>query len=152
MTLGTYKSKMTDKKSDWESVISASFDSGKHNMGMILSKKFVDEISSESFTDEFCNYDDYNWDFSLYHTILDKFKFVIVSLKCSRMEMLADGFAFDQIRLSDAGLLSRFRRFSLDKVVSSMERPPGDIELFCNNNESNFCNLEILTWPEGLTM
>lgn len=77
-TLGTYKSKLTTVKDDWLTVVSASFDSGRHNMGMILARELVNQLTSEVFMETFCSYDDYNWDFSLYHTILTQMKFIRV--------------------------------------------------------------------------
>jgi len=37
--------------------------SGKHNMGMIITLKWIDNLVRNA--DLFCNHDDYNWDFSL---------------------------------------------------------------------------------------
>ena len=37
--------------------------SGKHNMGMIVTVKWIDNLVKNA--DLFCNHDDYNWDFSL---------------------------------------------------------------------------------------
>ena len=37
--------------------------SGKHNMGMIVTLKWIDNLVRNA--DIFCNHDDYNWDFSL---------------------------------------------------------------------------------------
>jgi len=74
MTFGTYKYKITENAADWQTIISASFDSGKHNMGMILSKALVNEILSPEVAQVFCSYDDYNWDFSLFHTVMTSLK------------------------------------------------------------------------------
>ena len=68
-TLGTYKYKLTNNPSDWMNLVSTSFNSGKHNMGMILRKSFVDKVTSEEWTNRFCSYDDYNWDWTLFYTI-----------------------------------------------------------------------------------
>ena len=74
MTFGTYKYKITENAADWQTIISASFDSGKHNMGMILSKALVNEILTPEVAHVFCSYDDYNWDFSLFHTVMTSLK------------------------------------------------------------------------------
>lgn len=73
-TLGTYKFKMSQATDDWLSVVSASFDSGKHNMGMVLDKAVVEQITADDFAHTFCAYDDYNWDFSMFHTVLTRWK------------------------------------------------------------------------------
>ena len=74
MTFGTYKYKISDNAADWQTIVSASFDSGKHNMGMILAKPLVEEILSPAIAKIFCSYDDYNWDFSLFHTVMTSLK------------------------------------------------------------------------------
>lgn len=74
LTLGTYKSKMTKNTDDWQTIISSSFDSGKHNMAMILNRRFIENLRSPPMVKIFCDYDDYNWDFSLFDAIQDHFK------------------------------------------------------------------------------
>lgn len=39
-------------------------------MGMILSKKIVEKLTSATWTGTFCSFDDYNWDWSLMNTIM----------------------------------------------------------------------------------
>ena len=39
--------------------------SGAYNMAMAVSSRWVDEVIA--MTDDFCIYDDYNWDWTLYH-------------------------------------------------------------------------------------
>ena len=39
--------------------------SGMHNMAMAVSKKWVDLVLGMS--EDFCIYDDYNWDWTLFH-------------------------------------------------------------------------------------
>ena len=41
-TLGTYKYKLTSNPSDWQNLVSTSFNSGKHNMGMVFRKRFLE--------------------------------------------------------------------------------------------------------------
>lgn len=77
-SLGTYKYKLTSNPSDWRNLISTSFNSGKHNMGMILRKHFLETITSDEWTERFCNYDDYNWDWSLFYTIMTGPKWIRV--------------------------------------------------------------------------
>ena len=73
-TLGTYKAKMTYNQRDWQTVISSSFNSGKHNMAMILTKGFVEKLRSPPMVKLFCDYDDYNWDFSLFNAVQENIK------------------------------------------------------------------------------
>jgi len=73
-TLGTYKAKMTNNQRDWQTVISSSFNSGKHNMAMILPRAFVDKLRSPPMVKLFCDYDDYNWDFSLFNAVQENIK------------------------------------------------------------------------------
>ena len=42
--------------------------SSKHNMGMAFTRKLWEEV--RSCRAYFCNFDDYNWDWSLYHVSL----------------------------------------------------------------------------------
>ena len=58
--------------------MATSFNSGKHNMGMILDPVFISQLTSEDWADTFCTYDDYNWDWSLFHTITQKLKWMRV--------------------------------------------------------------------------
>ena len=39
---------------------------------MILSEELVNILTSDEYMEAFCEYDDYNWDFSLFHTVLVK--------------------------------------------------------------------------------
>jgi alpha-1,6-mannosyl-glycoprotein beta-1,2-N-acetylglucosaminyltransferase len=61
-TLGIYPRTFT-ALSKVDTLITTLWNSGKHNMGMIISKKWFKELESNAET--FCNHDDYNWDFSL---------------------------------------------------------------------------------------
>jgi len=69
MTLGTYKSRLSHLTIDWRQLIGSQFNSGKHNMGMVLSTKLVDTLTSAAWAGVFCAFDDYNWDWSLMATI-----------------------------------------------------------------------------------
>ena len=46
----------------------SSWISTEHNMGMAFTRKLWDEV--RSCNAHFCNFDDYNWDWSLYHVSL----------------------------------------------------------------------------------
>ena len=74
MTLGTYKSRLSHSTTDWQQLIAAQFNSGKHNMGMIMSQKFVATLTSASWAGTFCAFDDYNWDWSLMATITQQMR------------------------------------------------------------------------------
>lgn len=78
MTLGTYKSKFSHLTTDWKQLISAQFNSGKHNMGMILSSHLVNKLTSATWAGFFCSFDDYNWDWSLMATITQQQRMIRV--------------------------------------------------------------------------
>ncbi|KAF6016886.1 MGAT2 [Bugula neritina] len=62
LTLGNYEKKPSYSFSN-EVVIAADFISSKHNMAMSINKETYEHIKRHN--QEFCNYDDYNWDWSL---------------------------------------------------------------------------------------
>ena len=43
-------------------------------MAMILPKAFVDKLRSPPMVKLFCDYDDYNWDFSLFNAVQENIK------------------------------------------------------------------------------
>ncbi len=48
------------------------WESAKHNMGMVFNRKLWEKI--HACREYFCNYDDYNWDWSLQHLSKHCFK------------------------------------------------------------------------------
>lgn len=71
ISLGTYES-MTNYNTYGGQVNVLAWESSKHNMGMVLDKKFYDDLLEKS--KEFCSYDDYNWDWSLQYVGSTVFK------------------------------------------------------------------------------
>ena len=43
-------------------------------MAMILTKSFVEKLRSPPMVKLFCEYDDYNWDFSLFNAVQENIK------------------------------------------------------------------------------
>lgn len=60
--LGTYV-KPTQKFPSTDSLQKTLWISGSHNMGMIVTRKWFEEVKRNAFS--YCFHDDYNWDFSL---------------------------------------------------------------------------------------
>ena len=61
--MGNYDKKPSYKNGLAEKVSIESWVSSKHNMGMVIDRKSYDAL--KRCRKEFCNFDDYNWDWSL---------------------------------------------------------------------------------------
>lgn len=62
MSLGNYE-RTTDYSLESANAVVRSWVSSKNNIGMVITKKFYDQIVT--CNDDFCSYDDYNWDWTL---------------------------------------------------------------------------------------
>jgi len=69
--LGTYL-KSYNYNRDHKTVEVMPWESAKHNMGMVFNRKLWEKI--HACREYFCNYDDYNWDWSLQHLSKHCFK------------------------------------------------------------------------------
>ena len=65
LSLGTHATKLSRIKDNFMKVGFTYWNQGKHNMGMAFDRILWDKI--KSCKQAFCNFDDYNWDFSLLH-------------------------------------------------------------------------------------
>ena len=72
LCLGTYKMELKDTMSVYQSFNITDWHSATHNMGMALNRKTWKNI--EECATSFCQYDDYNWDWSLLHISLNCLK------------------------------------------------------------------------------
>jgi len=80
ISLGNYEPN-TDYKVQSGNARAGGWHSSKHNIGMVVTRKYYDVIAGAS--DEFCEYDDYNWDWTLQAVIPQPF--TGVSLEASRV-------------------------------------------------------------------
>ena len=71
ITLGNYDERLLLKKKI-DGVQLTDWWSSKHNMGLVIDRKFWDEF--RSFSKEFCYHDDYNWDWTFQYLIKQSFK------------------------------------------------------------------------------
>ncbi|KAF7634250.1 hypothetical protein Mgra_00006327 [Meloidogyne graminicola] len=65
LCLGSYPKQFNSYKDNLDKLAAEFWFSSKFNMGLVLGKNLWEKIRSKNCSNFFCNYDDYNWDWTL---------------------------------------------------------------------------------------
>jgi len=108
--LGTYlKHAKAGADTNWVEI--SQWISSKHNMGMAFDRSLWSRL--HACTEHFCNFDDYNWDWSLYH----------VSLKCLKRRLQVVMVSGPRVfHIGECGVHHKKSECTTSKVVSKVQQ------------------------------